>query len=172
MDKPTFLLNTNLSLSDRVTPFLFLEMMDKTIKEEEIGSCWGEGGSFQLTEQLWMALSCNLDVEGNAGRNILSRLKNYYTLLTLQIDTMILPAIIFENCLPSRFVSQRCLGRPLAAGLAKGALRDKSLKETNFKIRAQWFNVHICNVTLLNHLQMWVDLENKSWISNSGYAYL
>ena len=45
----------------------------------------GEGGSFQLTEQLWMALSCNLDVEGNAGRNILSRLKNYYTLLTLHI---------------------------------------------------------------------------------------
>ena len=96
MDKPTFLLNTNLSLSDRVTPFLFLEMMDKTIKEEEIGSCWGEGGSFQLTEQLWMDLSCNLDVEGNAGRNILSRLKNYYTLLTLHIDTMILPAIILK----------------------------------------------------------------------------
>ena len=97
MDKPTFLLDTNLSLSDRVTPFLFLEMMDKTIKEEEeIGSCWGEGGSFQLTEQLWMALSCNLDVEGNAGRNILSRLKNYYTLLTLHIDTMILTAIILK----------------------------------------------------------------------------
>ena len=159
MDKPTFLLDTNLSLSDRVTPFLFLEMMDKTIKEEEeIGSCWGEGGSFQLTEQLWMALSCNLDVEGNAGRNILSRLKNYYTLLTLHICRYNDPSRHnFENCLPSRFVSQRCLGRPLAAGLAKGALRDKSLKETNFKIRAQWFNVHICNVTLLNHLQMWVD---------------
>ena len=44
-----------------------------------------------------MALSCNLDVEGNAaGRNILSRLKNYYTLLTLHIDTMILPAIILK----------------------------------------------------------------------------
>ena len=54
MDKPTFLLDTNLSLSDRVTPFLFLEMMDKTIKEEEIG-IW-EGGSFQLTE-LWPFLA-------------------------------------------------------------------------------------------------------------------
>ena len=27
----------------------------------------------------------------------------------------------FENCLPPRFVSQSCLGRPLAAWLAKGA---------------------------------------------------
>ena len=129
MDKPTFLLDTNLSLSDRVTPFLFLEMMDKTIKEEEIGSCWGEGGSFQLTEQLWMDLSCNLDVEGNAGRNILSRLKNYYTLLTLHIDTMILPAIILK------IVSLQDLSlRDAWAGhslLAKGALRDKSLKFQN-----------------------------------------
>ena len=90
----------------------------------------GEGGSFQLTEQLWMALSCNLDVEGNAGRNILSRLKNYYTLLTLHICRYNDPSRHnFENCLPSRFVSQRCLGRPLAAGLAKGALRDNFQNE-------------------------------------------
>ena len=62
MDKPTFLLDTNLSLSDRVTPFLFLEMMDKTIKEEEIGRLGGWVISINRT----MALSCNLDVEGNA----------------------------------------------------------------------------------------------------------
>ena len=134
MDKPTFLLDTNLSLSDRVTPFLFLEMMDKTIKEEEIGSCWGEGGSFQLTEQLWMDLSCNLDVEGNAGRNILSRLKNYYTLLTLHICRYNDPSRHnFENCLPSRFVSQRCLGWLLAAGPAKGALERQIVEEDKFQ---------------------------------------
>ena len=50
---------------------------------------------------------------------------------TLHIDTLILPAIILK------IVSQSCLGQPLAIWLAKGALRDKSLKETIFKISAQ-----------------------------------
>ena len=50
---------------------------------------------------------------------------------TLHIYTLILPAIILK------IVSQSCLGQPLAIWLAKGALRDKSLKETIFKISAQ-----------------------------------
>ena len=38
---------------------------------------------------------------------------------------------------------QSCLGQPLAARPAKGALRDKSWKETIFKISLQRFNVSI-----------------------------
>ena len=48
-----------------------------------------------------------------------------------------------ENCLPPQFVSQSCLGRPLAARPAKGALRDKSWKETIFKVSAQFIYVYI-----------------------------
>ena len=59
-----------------------------------------------------------------------------------------------ENCLPPRFVSQRRLGRPLAALPAKGVLRDKLWKEKTFKMSAQRFSkkltdmcykVEICN---------------------------
>ena len=45
-----------------------------------------------------------------------------------------------ENSLPPRFVSQRRLGRPLAALPAKGDLRDKLWKEKTFKISAQRFS--------------------------------
>ena len=52
----------------------------------------------------------------------------------------------FENCPPLRFVPQSCLRWPLAAWMAKGGQRDKSWKETIFKISAQQFNVYVCNV--------------------------
>ena len=45
-----------------------------------------------------------------------------------------------ENSLPPWFVSQSCLGWPLAARPAKGALIDKSWKDTIFKISDQRFN--------------------------------
>ena len=47
----------------------------------------------------------------------------------------------FKNCFPPQFISQSCLGQPLAVWSAKGVLRDKSWKETIFKISAQQFNV-------------------------------
>ena len=47
-----------------------------------------------------------------------------------------------KNCLFPRFVRPlRCLGPPLDARPAKGELKDKSWKETVFKISAQRFNV-------------------------------
>ena len=48
MDKPTFLPDTNLSLSDRVTPFLFLEN-DGQDYYLEIGG-WGSGANFESSE--------------------------------------------------------------------------------------------------------------------------
>ena len=51
----------------------------------------------------------------------------------------------FEICLPPWFVSESCLGRLLVAWLATGSLRDKSWKETIFKISVEQFNLYVCN---------------------------
>ena len=83
---------------------------------------------------------------------------------TLHIDTLILPAIILK------IVSQSCLGQPLAIWLAKGALRDKSWRETIFKIMAGRINVSICNVVF-----PFVFLQSDTWYycpyCPKGYSY-
>ena len=66
----------------------------------------------------------------------------------LHIDTLILPAIIFKIVF-LHYLSLRAAWRTLAVQPAKGAPRDKSWKETIFKMSSGEVNVTVCNVVCL-----------------------
>ena len=58
----------------------------------------------------------------------------------------------FENCLLPRFVTQSTFSRPSSQRPSKAALRDKSWRETIFKIKAGRFDVSVFNVIYTNQL--------------------
>ena len=75
-------------------------------------------------------------------------LKSSAIYATTLIQSTYILSTYFENCLLSWFVSQGSFSRPRNHWPAQAALRDKSRRETIFKIMAGRINVSICNVLL------------------------